>query len=145
MTRRAYIYFALTFLLGVILGGTGVFLYTWYTGHWHMRFSRQRFVDHMQHELNLSGAQVQQLGQIMDETDAKFRELRKQTAPAFDQLRTELRNRIRSILTPEQASKFDSLVRRHEERMKRRGPPRAGPPPAQPPEPVPPPGEGPPP
>jgi Spy/CpxP family protein refolding chaperone len=129
MTRRAYVYFALTFLLGIILGGAGAFFLTWYTGHWHMRFSRQRFVGHMQHELNLSDDQVRQLKQIMDDADAKFRELRKQTSPGFDKLREELHDRIRSMLTSEQAVKFDDLVRRHEERMKRRPPPGPGPPP----------------
>ena len=114
MTRRVYIYFLLTFLLGVILGGAGVFLFTWYTGHWHTRFDRQRIVKHMRRDLNLSDNQVQQLRQIMDETDAKFKELRKQTSPAFDTVRNEMHDRIRRILTPEQAAKFDEIVRRHE-------------------------------
>jgi len=128
MIRRAYVYFILTFLLGAILGGAGAFFLTWYTGHWHMRFSRQHFVDRMRHELNLVDDQVRQLNQIMDETDARLRELRKQTAPAFDNLRKESHDRIRRILTPEQAAKFDELVRRHEERMRRRQPDGPGPP-----------------
>ena len=73
MTRRVYIYFVLTFLLGVVLGGAGAFFGTWYTGHWHMRFDPQRIVEHMRRDLNLSDSQVQQLKQIMDETDAKFK------------------------------------------------------------------------
>ena len=116
MTRRVYIYFILTFLLGAILGGAGTFFFTWYTGHWHMRFDRQRIVDHMRRDLHLSDNQVQQLKQIMDETDAQFKGLRKQTAPAFDNVRNEMRDRIRRILTPEQAVKFDEIVRRHEAR-----------------------------
>ena len=64
MTRRAYVYFILTFLLGAILGGAGAFFLTWYTGHWHMRFSRQHFVDRMRHELNLADDQVRQLNQM---------------------------------------------------------------------------------
>ena len=124
MTRRVYIYFVLTFLLGVILGGAGAFFVTWYTGHWHVRFDRQRIVNHMRRELNLSDNQVQQLRQILNETDAKFKELRKQTAPAFDTVRNEMHDRIRKILTSEQAAKFDEIVRRHEaERGRRRPPP----------------------
>ena len=121
MTRRVYIYFVLTFLLGVILGGAGAFFGTWYTGHWHVRFNRQRIVDRMRRHLNLSDSQVQQLKQIMEETDAKFKELRKQTSPAFDNVRREMRDRIRRILTPEQAVKFDEIVRRHEARKGRGG------------------------
>ena len=133
MTRRVYIYFVLTFLLGVILGGAGAFFGTWYTGHWHMRFDPQRIVEHMRRDLNLSDSQVQQLRQIMDETDAKFKELRKQTSPAFDTVRNEMRDRIRRILTPEQAVKFDEIVRRHDAREGRRGM-RPPPPPPPPPE-----------
>ena len=121
MTRRVYIYFILTFLLGAILGGAGTFFFTWYTGHWHMRFDRQRIVDHMRRELNLSDSQVQQLREVMDETDAKFKELRKQTAPTFATVRHEMHDRIRRILTPEQAAKFDEIVRRHEARERRGG------------------------
>jgi hypothetical protein len=120
MTRRVYVYFVLTFLLGAILGGAGTFFFTWYTGHWHMRFDRQRLVDHMRRDLNLSDNQVQQLNQIVDDTDAKFKELRKQTAPAFDAVRNEMRDRIRRILTPEQAVTFDEIVRRHDAREGRR-------------------------
>jgi len=126
MTRRVYIYFILTFLLGVILGGAGTFFFTWYTGHWHMRFDRQRIVDRMRRDLNLSDNQAQQLKQIMDETDVKFKELRKQTAPAFNNVRNEMHDRIRRILTSEQTVKFDEIVRRHEAREgrgRRRPPP----------------------
>jgi Spy/CpxP family protein refolding chaperone len=130
MTRRVYIYFILTFLLGLTLGGAGTFFFTWYTGHWHMRFDPQRIVDHMRRDLKLSDNQVQQLRQIMDETDAKFKELRKQSSPAFDNIRHEMRDRIRRILTPEQIVKFDEIVRRHEAREKGR----MGPPPPPPPE-----------
>ncbi len=132
MTRRVYIYFVLTFLLGLALGGAGVFSFTWYTGHWHMRFDPQRIVDRMRRDLNLSDNQVQQLRQIMDETDAKFKELRKQSSPAFDNIRHEMRDRIRRILTPEQVVKFDEIVRRHEAREGRG---RMGPPPPPPPPP----------
>jgi hypothetical protein len=131
MTRRVYIYFVLTFLLGVILGGGGTFFFTWYTGHWYMRFDRERLVEHMRRDLNLSGGQVQQLKQIMDETDVKFKELRKQTSPAFDAVRDEMRDRIRRILNPEQVAKFNEIVRRHDAGEGRRGmrPPPPPPPP----------------
>jgi Spy/CpxP family protein refolding chaperone len=76
--------------------------------------------------LNLSDNQAQQLKQIMDETDVKFKELRKQTAPAFNNVRNEMHDRIRRILTSEQTVKFDEIVRRHEAREgrgRRRPPP----------------------
>ena len=118
MTRRAYIYFALTFLLGVIVGGVGVFYYTWHTGHWHRGFSRERVVRHLKRELNLTDAQVQQLNQIMDDAGAKHRQLQQQVEPQFQVLHEDTQNRIRQILNPDQLQKFNEMVRQREERAR---------------------------
>jgi Spy/CpxP family protein refolding chaperone len=118
MTRRAYLYFALTFLLGVIVGGVGVFYYTWHTGHWHRGFSRERVVRHLKRELNLTDAQVQQLNQIMDDAGAKHRQLQQQVEPQFQALHEETQNRIRQILNPDQLQKFNEIVRQREERAR---------------------------
>ena len=72
MSRRAYLYFALTFLLGAIVGGTCVYYYAWSTGHWHRPFNRQSFVSRLKGELNLSDTQVPQLEQILEGSTKKF-------------------------------------------------------------------------
>jgi Spy/CpxP family protein refolding chaperone len=123
MTRRAYLYFVLTLLLGVVVGGAGVFFYAWYSGHWPHRPDRQRLVRRLTRELNLNATQVQQLTQIMDETAKKFDDVRKQMDPQFDAVRKESQDRVRQILTPEQRDKFDAMMRRFEERRRRRSPP----------------------
>lgn len=122
MTRRAYLYFALTFVLGVVIGGWGLFSYGWYAGRWHRSFDKQRVVRHLTHDLNLSGTQVQQLSQIVDEYAKKYQDVENQVEPRFTDLREERRNRIRQILTPEQLLKFNELVRRSNERLKKRPP-----------------------
>jgi Spy/CpxP family protein refolding chaperone len=119
MTRRAYLYFIVTFLLGVIVGGAGVLFYGWYGGRWHHGFDKQRIVRRMSRDLNLSDSQVQQLNQIMDDSMKKFMELRKQMDPQFDAAREASNDRIRQILTPEQLTKFNEMLRRVDERMKR--------------------------
>ena len=123
MTRRAYVYFILTFLLGVVVGGAGVLFYGWYGGHWHRGFDKQRIVRHLSRELNLTAAQVKQLDQIMDDSMKRFRELRKQSQPQFDAAREESNNRIRQILNPEQLAKFNEMLRRFDRGMKERRPP----------------------
>lgn len=120
MTRKVYLYFVLTFLLGGIVGASGVFYYAWYTGHWHRGFSRDRFVRRLQGELNLSQTQVQQLTQIMDGMGKKLNDLQKQQEPQFQTVREETRNRIREILNPEQNAKFSELVKRWDERRRQR-------------------------
>jgi Spy/CpxP family protein refolding chaperone len=119
MSRRAYLYFALTFLLGVIVGATCVYYYAWSAGHWHRPFNRQNFVSRLKGELNLSDTQVPQLEQILDGSTSKMRSAQQQADAQFNAIREETRNRIRQILSPPQAQKFDELVRRWDERRRR--------------------------
>ncbi|HTG60101.1 MAG TPA: hypothetical protein VMG63_11930 [Terriglobia bacterium] len=123
MTRRAYLYFAVTFVLGVVVGGCGVFFYAWYGGHWHRQFERQRVVRRLTRELHLSDTQVHQLDQILADTAKSYSELHKQVDPQFDAIRGQARDRIRQTLTPEQVAKFNEWVRQVDER-RRQHPPR---------------------
>jgi len=119
MSRRAYLYFVLTFLLGAIVGGTSVYYYAWSTGHWHRPFNRQDFVRRLKVELNLSDTQVSQVEQIIEGTTGKLRSAQQQADAQFNSIREESRNGIRKILSPEQIQKFDELVRRWDERRRR--------------------------
>ena len=119
MSRRAYLYFAMTFLLGAIVGGTCVYYYAWSAGHWRPPFNRQNFVTRLKGELNLSDTQVPQLEQILDGSTKKFRNVQQEADAQFNAIREETRNRIRQILSPQQTQKFDELVRRWDERRRR--------------------------
>jgi hypothetical protein len=123
MTRRAYLYFAVTFVLGVVVGGCGVFFYAWYSGHWHRQFERQRVVRRLTRELRLSDPQVHQVDQILADTAKSYSELHKQVDPQFDAIRGQARDRIRQILAPEQVARFNEMVRQADER-RRQHPPR---------------------
>jgi Spy/CpxP family protein refolding chaperone len=120
MTRKVYFYFVLTFLLGVIIGGCGVFFFTWYSGPRPARFDRARIVAHLKRELNLSDSQIQQVTQIIDDAARKHQELEKQTNSQYEAFREEARNKIRQILDPEQKVKFDDMIRRFEQRRRAR-------------------------
>ena len=119
MSRRAYLYFALTFLLGVIVGGTCVYYYAWSTGHWHRPFNRQTFVSRLKSDLDLSEKQVHELEQIVDDSTGKVQSAQQQADSQLNAIRQETRNRIRQILSPEQTQEFDELVRRWDERRNR--------------------------
>ena len=123
MTRRAYLYFAVTFVLGVVVGACGTFYYAWYSGHWHRAFDRQRVVRRLTREVHLSEAQVLQVDQILADTAKSYSELHRQVGPQFDAIRAQTRDRIRQILTPEQVVKFNEWVRQADER-RRQHPPR---------------------
>ncbi|HTS72051.1 MAG TPA: hypothetical protein VMO17_24005 [Terriglobia bacterium] len=125
MTRRVYLYFAVTIILGAVLGGAGVYYFLWYNGrlqHPH-GFNKVHAVEHLKKVLNLSDAQAQQVGQIFDEFTQKTRDLQKQVDPQFQAIHLETRGRIRQILDPDQQKKFDEFVRSIDERRKRREPP----------------------
>jgi Spy/CpxP family protein refolding chaperone len=130
MTRRVYLYFVATVVLGAILGGVGVYYYLWHSGRLlHPGgFNKERAVAHLKKELNLSDAQVQQISQIFDDSAQKMADLQKQVDPQFQALHMETRARIRAILNPEQATKFDEFVRQIDERRKRHGMPPPPPP-----------------
>ena len=119
MSRRAYLYFALTFLLGAIVGGACVYYYAWSTGHWHRPFNRQSLVRRLKGELNLSDTQVPQLEQILKNSTGKFKSAQQQSTAQLNAIREETRNNIRQILSPQQIQKFDELVRRWDERRGR--------------------------
>ncbi len=123
MTRRAYLYFGATIVLGAILGGVGVYYFMWHTGRLQRPggFNKDRAVAHLKKVLSLSDAQIQQVGQIFDEAAQKMADLQKQLDPQSQAIHMETRARIRQILNPDQAKKFDELVRQIDERHKRRG------------------------
>ena len=111
MKERAYLYFILTFVLGVVIGAAGLYLYGWYGGHWHRPAGRGHFVQDMTRDLKLTSQQTSQLTQIMDDSRKKYDQLHNQVRPQFEALRNETDNEIRQILTPEQVVKFNELVR----------------------------------
>ena len=119
MSRRAYLYFALTFLLGVVVGGTCVYYYAWSTGYWRRPFNRQSFVSRLKAQLNLSDTQVSQLEQILEGSTKKFRAIQQQSDSESNAVREDTRNKIRQILSPQQTQEFDELVRRWDEKRKR--------------------------
>jgi Spy/CpxP family protein refolding chaperone len=124
MTRRVYLYFVVTILLGAVLGGVGVYYYLWYNGRLqHPTSTKNERVAHLKKDLNLSDAQTQQVSQILDEASQKMRDLQKQIDPQFQAIHQETRARIRQILNPDQAKKFDEFIRAIDERHKRQGSP----------------------
>jgi len=110
MTRRVYLYFAVTFVLGVVLGGAGMFLCAWYGGHWRRPFSKERLVRQITHDLALDPGQTQQLTAIIDESSKKYDALHGEVHPRFVALRDETDDKIRAILTPVQLKKFNEMV-----------------------------------
>ena len=119
MSRRAYVYFFLTLLPGIIAGGTAVYYYAQHSGHWHGHFDQKRIVQRMARDLKLDDSQTQKVSAILDDYFAKRRELDQKHVPEYDALRQQAREQIRQVLNPEQLAKFNDHVRKMDERMKK--------------------------
>jgi hypothetical protein len=119
MSRRAYLYFILTFVLGLIVGSAATIFYGWRSGLMRPhRPDEKHIVQFLKRDLNLDDSQTQQVSQIVHETGEKIRHLQQQTDPQFDAIRSESQDRIRKILNPDQLAKFNRLVERMEARRK---------------------------
>ena len=82
-------------------------------------------IKRMNDQIGLKSDQQDQIKKILDETNDKYRELRKELDPAikpfesrFNAVREESRNRIRALLTPEQLPKYEEMVQKRDNRMR---------------------------
>ncbi len=118
-SKRAYLYFILTFVLGLIVGGTATVFFGWHSGWIHPRRpDEKRIVRFLTRELSLNDAQAQQVDEILKDTDQKNKQLQRQIQPQYDAIRADGRDRIRKILNPDQLTKFNQLVERIDARRK---------------------------
>ena len=77
---------------------------------------RGPFIDRMQHELNLTPTQRDQILRIINETRAKVISLREEFQRQRHETMLQARARVRALLTPEQQEKFDREFRPPPER-----------------------------
>lgn len=139
MTRRSNLTTAV-YLLLVFLSGTlvGVFAYRLYMVNTVLSSEgvfraprspeefRRRYLEEMTTRLHLSGEQVQQLREIVDETGQRIREVHERSRPemkAIDQAQYE---KIQVMLTETQRAEYEKMraereKRRHQRKMQGEG------------------------
>lgn len=118
MTRRAYVYFVVTFIIGVLLGGLGVYTFAWNSGRWRRRWNESAALRDMQQRLDLSQRQVQQMRSILDHGIQENRELTQKLHPQYEAIHQRMDDLTRKILTPDQVKRFDEFLA---QRRKARG------------------------
>ena len=125
--RKAAIWVAIVFLLGVAAGGMLGY------GYAHRSVSaasapipeperRARGVARLTRELSLTSDQAKQLDAILMQRHAEAKAIHEQSDAQLDQMRQKGRDQIRAILTPEQKPKFEEFLRKHDEERKRNSP-----------------------
>lgn len=116
------LYMALVFACG---GVVGAFAYRLYTvsgvsanvAQRNPEEFRKKFMADMKARLQLSDDQAARLGSIMDETRARFREVRGKIEPEMQKIREDQRQRISELLSPSQNAEWQKIM---EERQRRR-------------------------
>jgi Spy/CpxP family protein refolding chaperone len=118
---EAAILVVVVFVLGALFGGTANHL--WGERVWGKQApppprTTQQIVTDMTAELNLTPAQAQQFGAIVDDTHGQIHADYDAADARRDQIRKAGRDRLRAILTPEQLPKFEEIMRKLDEQRK---------------------------
>jgi len=75
---------------------------------------RRQYIEETKTRLNLTDDQVAKLTTMLDETEARFHDVRQRENEKIRQIGEEHYQRVRTILTPDQLPKYEKL---HEERQ----------------------------
>jgi Spy/CpxP family protein refolding chaperone len=130
-SRKAIGLIALVFVLGIAFGAVGITLM-----NRHVFASREsvqagppqhRLVTRLTSQLNLTPDQQKQLQDLLTDTQKRYDAIHDQMNPQIVQVRANMRDHIREMLTPEQRPKFEDFLRQVDEEREKRGTPN-GPP-----------------
>jgi hypothetical protein len=80
---------------------------------------RQAKVEQLTKDLSLTSDQQQKLDSVLTQMSATYAGIHQQFGGQMDQARKQGRDSIRAILTPDQAAKFDEMMRKMDEDRKK--------------------------
>lgn len=78
-----------------------------------------RSIEMMAKELNLSSEQQEKIREIFKNNEERFKSLRKDFFDHLSEIRAQLKNEIKNVLSEEQGKKFEAMIEKHESQMKR--------------------------
>src|ERR1700681_667357 len=116
------LYMALVFACGGVVGAFAHRLYTVSgvsanAAQRNPEEFRKRFMADMKARLQLTDDQAAKLSAVMDDTRARFRDVREKFEPEMQKIREDQRQRISELLSPSQQAEWQKIV---EERQRRR-------------------------
>ena len=80
----------------------------------------KRFMRRLERDLNLNPAQRENVDRALERHYARIRDIRRSMRPQISSIMQEIRRDVRSFLDDEQKTSFDDMVKKFEERRKRR-------------------------
>ena len=82
--------------------------------------SSGRLMSELCRELEMTGDQKALLERTLEESRQRMVELNRSMRPRYRQIKLETREHIRAILSPDQVGRFNGLVRKWDERRRKR-------------------------
>ena len=130
------LYVGLIFACGVVLGVFGHSLYAVTvvkSSHQSERTRptpeevRKKTLAEMQARMKLTDEQVSKINSVYDETRARVSEVHEKYRPQMDAITKDQRDKVRSILSPDQVGEYEKMLKERDEREKQHGPRGSGP------------------
>ena len=118
--REAAFLVIIVFALGILLGGLGTHL--WGERVWGQQSApktRDEIIGRLTHEVGLTPEQKTQVTAIVDDTRAQWHALYAPLDVKREEIRQQSREKIRSLMTPEQKAKLEDFFRRLDEQRKK--------------------------
>jgi Spy/CpxP family protein refolding chaperone len=121
------LYVALIFASGVVLGVFGHSLYSVTSVQSgplqrpRPEEVRKKTLAEMQARMKLTDEQVSKINSIYDETRARVSEVHEKYRPQMDAITKDQRDKVRSILSPEQVGEYEKMLKERDEREKQHG------------------------
>lgn len=117
------LYVGLIFACGVVLGVFGHSLYavTIVRSNPKPEDVRKKTLAEMQTRMKLSDEQVGKINSIYDETRARVHEVHDKYRPQMDAITKDQREKVRSILSPDQISEYEKMLKERDEHQKQNG------------------------
>ncbi len=84
---------------------------------------RLEFLRRIERDLNLSAAQRERIGKLISESQERTRKLMEPVAPQLHQEMLHTKEAFRDVLTPQQAARFDELLRQQQHPHEQHHPP----------------------
>jgi hypothetical protein len=79
---------------------------------------RRKYIEELRSRLKMDGQQVSSLNEILDETRARFKDLKEDQKHQTDRIRAEHSEKVRAMLTPAQRPEYDKFRAERDQKMK---------------------------
>jgi hypothetical protein len=106
---KAQLMLVATFLLGVVIGASGLYLYNRQFNS--SQSNEQELLNDLSRSLQLTLEQKSKVEEILKQSKQEYQELRNQNRPQFQAVRDRVRLRIKEVLSAEQKERYDEWNR----------------------------------